>query len=117
MAKDTISYSWNCRLVDCYPTKDDNTDVVYNVHWTYTGTSSKKDDQDNFYTASIYGTQVLNTDDITDFIPFTDLDNAKVTDWVTTTMGEDKVNNYKTNLSNQIADQITPRSITLEVKE
>ena len=117
MAGDTITYSWNCRTVDCYPTKDDNTDVVYNVHWTYTGTSSKKDDQGNFYTAGIYGTQVLNTEEISDFVPFADLNNEKVTEWVTTTIGEDKVNDYKTNISNQIADQITPRSITLEVKE
>jgi len=117
MAKDTISYSWDCRTVDCYPTKDDNTDVVYNVHWRYNAVSSVKDDKGNPYTAGIYGTQVIETDDISDFVPFADLDNAKVTEWVTTVMGEEKVNEYKDSLANQIADKITPQSITLEVAE
>tara|TARA_R100000664_G_scaffold3047_6_gene7194 strand:+ start:5693 stop:6046 length:354 start_codon:yes stop_codon:yes gene_type:complete len=117
MAKDTISYSWDCRTVDCYPTKDDNTDVVYNVHWRINATSSKLDKDDNPYSATIYGTQVLETDDITDFISFTDLDNAKVTEWVTNVMGEDKILSYKESLSNQIQDKITPKSVLLTVKE
>jgi hypothetical protein len=117
MAKDTITYSWNCRTVDCYPTKDDNTDVIYNVHWTYTATSSKKDSEDNPYSAGIIGTQVIATDDITDFVPFADLDNEKVTEWVTTVMGEDTVTSYQDSLASQIADKITPKSITLTVAE
>ena len=46
------TYSWNCKTVDCYPTFDDETDVVYNVHWRLTATSSKKDGEGNPYTAS-----------------------------------------------------------------
>lgn len=117
MAKDTITYTWNCRTVDCYPTYDDKTDVVYNVHWTYTGTSSKKDESDNPYSATIIGTQVLNTSDLSEFTEFSDLDNAKVTEWVTTVIGEDKILSYKESLSNQIQDKITPKSVLLTVKE
>lgn len=117
MAKDTITYTWDCKTVDCYPTKDDNTDVVYNVHWRINATSSKLDKDDNPYSATIYGTQVLETDDIKDFVPFSDLDNETVTGWVTSVWGEDKVKEYETSLSNQIADKITPQSVTLEVKE
>jgi len=32
-------------------------------------------------------------------------------------MGEEKVNEYKDSLANQIADKINPTSITLEVAE
>ena len=67
MAKDTITYSWDCRTVDCYPSYDDNTDVVYNVHWRVNATSSQLNKDDNPYTATVYGTQSLSVDDIIRF--------------------------------------------------
>ena len=63
------------------------------------------------------GTQVISTDDITDFIPFADLTNAKVTEWCETTMGEEKVAEMKANLDAQIAEKINPTSVTLSVSE
>ena len=117
MAKDTISYSWDCRTVDCYPTKDDNSDVIYNVHWRITATSTKLNKEDYPYTSTVYGTQVLETDDIKDFIPFADLTNATVTEWVETTMGEERVAVYKEGLDSQIESKINPTSVTLQVSE
>ena len=117
MAKDTITYSWDCRTVDCYPSYDDNTDVVYNVHWRINATSSQLDKEDNPYTATVYGTQSLSVDDISDFVPFDDLDNATVVGWVQDVWGEDKVAEMKSGLDSQIADQINPKSVTLEVSE
>ena len=35
-----ISYAWDVSTVDTYPTKDSNSDVVYNVHWRLTATDS-----------------------------------------------------------------------------
>jgi len=67
------TYSWNCRTVDCYPTFDEQSDVVYNVHWRLTATSDQVDSNDNPYVASVYGTQAISTDDIENFIPFADL--------------------------------------------
>jgi hypothetical protein len=32
-----ISYSWNCKNCDTYPTKSGKSNVVHNVHWTLTG--------------------------------------------------------------------------------
>jgi hypothetical protein len=130
------TYSWNCRTVDCYPTFEEETDVVYNAHWRLTATSEEvdtdgnpyvasiygtqvisTDDIGNPYVASIYGTQVISTDDITDFIPFADLTNATITEWVETTMGEEKVTEMKTNLDNKIESLINPTSVTLQVAE
>ena len=76
------TYSWNCRTVDCYPTFDEQSDVVYNVHWRLTATSDQVDSNDNPYVASVYGTQAISTDDIENFIPFADLTNTIVTGWV-----------------------------------
>ena len=111
------TYSWNCKTVDCYPTFDDETDVVYNVHWRLTATSSKKDGEGNPYIASSYGTQSISTDDIKDFIPFADLTNTTVTGWVETTMGDDEVAELKSNLDSNIESQINPTSVTLTLED
>jgi hypothetical protein len=110
------TYSWDCKTVDCYPTFDKQTDVVYNVHWRITATSSKKDGEGNPYTASSYGTQSISTDDIKDFIPFADLTNTTVTGWVETTMGDDEVAELKSNLDSNIESQINPTSVTLQIE-
>tara|TARA_R100001230_G_C5618199_1_gene128229 strand:+ start:56 stop:442 length:387 start_codon:yes stop_codon:yes gene_type:complete len=110
------TYSWNCRTVDCYPTFDEQSDVVYNVHWRLTATSDQVDSNDNPYVASVYGTQAISTDDIENFIPFADLTNTIVTGWVETVMGEDKVAEMKTNLDNNIESQINPTSVTLQIE-
>ena len=110
------TYSWNCRTVDCYPTFDEQSDVVYNVHWRLTATSNQVDSNDNPYVASVYGTQAISTDDIENFIPFADLTNTIVTGWVEDIWGEDKVAEMKTNLDNNINDQINPTSVTLQIE-
>ena len=110
------TYSWNCRTVDCYPTFDEQSDVVYNVHWRLTATSDQVDSNDNPYVASVYGTQAISTDDIENFIPFADLTNTIVTGWVEDIWGEDKVAETKTNLDNNIESQINPTSVTLQIE-
>ena len=110
------TYSWNCKTVDCYPTFDDETDVVYNIHWRLTATSSEVDSEGNPYVASVYGTQSISTDDIENFIPFADLTNTIVTGWVETTMGEEEVASLKSNLDSNIESQINPTSVTLQIE-
>ena len=106
------TYDWNCRTVDCYPTDQSYTDVVYNVHWIVTGTSDQKDSEGNFYTATSIGTQTISTDDITDFTPFADLTNADVVAWTT-----DQVTALEANIQSQIDLEITPTSVTLTIED
>jgi len=106
------TFEWNCLTVDTYPTSEDNTDVVYNVHWRVTGTSDQTDADGNAYTATSIGTQTLSTDDITDFVEFADLDNATVKGWVKAEMGTDAVTEIENGINNQIDEQITPTSVT-----
>ena len=107
-----IEYNWDCQTVDYYPEKDDHSDVVFNVHWRINAVSDQKDSEDNFYAASVYGTQSLNVDDIENFIPYADLTNEIVTGWVEGVMGEEEVKNLKDNLAKQIADLIDPKVVT-----
>ena len=106
------TYTWDCKTVDVYPNHDNESDVVYNVHWRLNAVSDQQDAEGNDYTASSYGTHGVNADDITNFVPFADLTNDLVTGWVTTGMGEDEVASLKSGLDAQIALLITPTSVT-----
>ena len=41
-----INYAWDVSTVDTYPTKDSNSDVVYNVHWRLKATDDTNTDTD-----------------------------------------------------------------------
>lgn len=108
-----ISYAWDVSTVDTYPTKDSNSDVVYNVHWRLTATDDANNDADgNPQTADVYGSQGLDTDSISSFTAFESLDAAKVQGWVEAALTADKVTELKSGLDAQIAEKITPTSVT-----
>ena len=109
------TYAWDCKTVDVYPTHDGHSDVVYIVHWRLNATSDQThevDGEDVPYTASVYGTQSISTDDIQNFIPFADLTESVVEGWVESAMGEDEVQALKDGLNSNIAEQINPTSET-----
>jgi hypothetical protein len=108
-----VIYDWNCKTVDAYPKDGDLADVVYNVHWIVTGT----DDSVPPVQTSIYGTQVLNTSDITTFIPFDELTNEEVVAWTKSAMGEEKVLELEANIVSQIELLINPTSVTLTIEK
>ena len=108
-----INYAWDVSTVDTYPTKDSNSDVVYNVHWRLTATDdTNKDSDGNNWTAGIYGSQTLDTDSISSFVAFGSLDAAKVQSWVEAALTSDTVTAMKASLDAQIAEKITPTSVT-----
>ena len=108
-----ISYAWDVSTVDTYPTKDSNSDVVYNVHWRLTATDDANNDADgNPQTAGVYGSQGLDTDSISSFTAFGSLDAAKVQGWVEASLTADTVTVMKAGLDAQIAEKITPTSVT-----
>jgi hypothetical protein len=108
-----INYAWDVSTVDTYPTKDSNSDVVHNVHWRLTATDgTNKDSDGNNWTSEVYGTQGLDTDSISSFVAFGSLDAAKVQGWVEAAMGADEVTELKSGLDRQIAEKITPTSVT-----
>ena len=108
-----IGYTWDVSTVDTYPTKDSKSDVVYNVHWRITATDdTNKDSDGNNWTATSYGTQSVDTSDLSSFTAFADLTSSDVQGWVETAMGSDAVQNLKDGLDAQIALLITPTSVT-----
>jgi hypothetical protein len=107
------TYIWNCRTVDVYPTYESEADVVYNVHWSL---QASEQVDGKTYEANVYGTQAIELGDIEEFIPFEDLTNEVVTEWVKSAMGEEQVEGLENALSLNIANQINPTSLTLTIQ-
>tara|TARA_R100001015_G_C4449017_1_gene39811 strand:- start:163 stop:510 length:348 start_codon:yes stop_codon:yes gene_type:complete len=108
-----ISYEWDCKTCDTYPTKSGKSNVVYNVHWRLTATDgTNKDSDGNNWTATTYGTQTVSTDDLSNFKNWSSLTNADVQGWVETALTADTVTAMKTSLDAQIAEKVSPTSVT-----
>ena len=107
-----ISYNWNVSTVDVYPSDEGQTNVIYNVHWRLNAVDTQVDAEGNPYTASVYGTQSLDTSDLSGFIDFDSVTSAEVQGWVESAMGEEQVQTYKDSLDAQIASLVTPTSVT-----
>ena len=108
-----IGYTWDVSTVDTYPTKDSKSDVVYNVHWRLTATDdTNKDSDGNNWTATSYGSQGVDTSDLSSFTAFGDLKASDVQGWVEAALGADEVTAMKASLDAQIAEKVTPTSVT-----
>lgn len=102
------TYSWNIAAVDRKPTDGDLSDVIYNVHWRYTANNGSD------VTATIIGTQSVAAPDSENFIAYADVTEANVISWIESEMN---LTEMKSNLDAQIAEKVTPTSITSALGE
>ena len=89
--------------MNCYPTVGSETDVVFVVHWTCSGT-------DGTYTSSVYSTCSVPTPTGT-FTPYSDLTQEQVLGWIWDN-GVDK-DATEAAVQAQIEAQINPPIVTL----
>ena len=107
-----INYTWNCKTVDVYPVNEGNNNVVHNVHYRVVGENSE-----TAVLANFIGTQILDVSDITDFIPFEDLTNDQVANWVKEAIGTEHVAKIENNIASQIAELENPTSVTMTIED
>ena len=115
-----IVYTWDVKTCDTYPSHTDSqdpanteSDVVYNVHWILVAEDDANQDSDgNNLTAGVYGTQNLDVNDLSSFTAWESLSASTVQGWVETAMGADAVTALKAGLDAQIAELVTPTSVT-----
>ena len=100
-----VTNTWGIEQMDCYPEVDGETDVVFTVHWTLTGS-------DGTYTGYVYGSQAVAVDPEASFTPYADLTQEQVIGWVKNAMGEEQVTVYEQNVAEQINNQIAPPVVT-----
>lgn len=108
-----IQYSWDVNNVDVHPTLNSNVNVVHNVHWRLTGTDDANNDSNgDALTVTIYGTESLDTSDLSSFIVFDSVNATTVQGWVETAMGTNKIQVNKDIIDGRIALLVTPTSVT-----
>lgn len=100
-----ITNTWSVVQMDAYPEYEGETDVVFTVHWTLTGT-------DGTYAGSVYGSQGITLVEGATFTPYADLTLDQVIGWVQDALGAEQVASYEANVAQQIADQIDPPVVT-----
>jgi len=101
-----MTYTWNNKTVDTYPSLEGNTDVIFNVHWRLTG----KDTDGNV--GSTYGTIALDTSDLSSFTSFADITEEQINGWVEAAMGAEEVQAKKDAIDAQIAELVNPSVVT-----
>jgi len=108
-----ISYTWDVSTCDVYPAKSGKSNVVHNVHWRLTGSDdSNNDAEGNPQVATVYGSQSLDTSDLSSFINWSSLQASDVQGWVEAALGSDEVSTLKAGIDASIAKKISPTSVT-----
>ena len=97
------TYTWTVTAMDCYPQEAGLTDVVFNVHWTCSGT-------DGTYSGSVYSTCSVTLDPSAPYTPYAQLTQAQVLGWIWTS-GVDQTATEAA-VGQQIANQVNPPVVT-----
>ena len=93
--------TWVIEQMNCYPTYESQTDVVFTVHWRLNAT-------DGTYNATAYGTVGVTYEAGTPFTPYAQLTQDEVVGWVQAALGPEQVASLEAGLATNIADQANP---------
>jgi len=97
------TFTWTVSQLDCYPQYDNQTDVVFTVHWTCSGT-------DGTHTGSVYSTCGVTYKADTPYTPYDQLTKNQVLGWIWAN-GVDK-DSAEAAVQTQIDNQINPPTIS-----
>ena len=106
------TYAWTINKLDVRPTQDSLSNVVYNIHWTYTATSDQVDSNGKAYTAEAIGTSPVGEPDPENFTDFNNLTQSQVEEWLT---ADGSLANIRDHVDSMIEEKITPTSETKDV--
>jgi hypothetical protein len=70
-----ITFTWTVTQLDCYPQAEGQTDVVFTVHWTCSGTNGT-------YNGSVYSTCNVTYVAGTPYTPYDQLTQNQVLGWI-----------------------------------
>ena len=101
-----MAITWSIVQLDYAVSLDSETDVVNNSHWQCVDV----DDAGN--QGRVYGSVSIPTDDITDFIPYADITEAKALEWTKTALDV-----MKASLAEQVAAILNPVMVPVEDPE
>ena len=97
-----MAITWSIVQLDYAVSLDGETDVVNNAHWQCVDV-----DADNNH-GRAYGSVGIPTDDITDFIAFADITEAKALEWTKAALGAEEVASIEANVAAQLELLVDP---------
>jgi len=102
--------TWKVTNLDCYPTYQQNTDVVFTVHWDCLGnivvaTGSLSG---SVYNSRLYGTTGVQYHSGSAFIPYDQLTENVVLGWTFDSMGSGSKANIEAGAISSLYNQINP---------
>ena len=109
----TITYTWDTKSVDTYPTKSGKSDVIFKVYWKLEGV----DDTSEKNSSSLTGVSKIDTSDLSSFTEFADLKESDTTGWVKNILSADEINSYKTIIEAEIQEKATPTVVRKYISE
>jgi hypothetical protein len=99
------TYTWKIDSLDCFPSLENQKNVVSNIHWRVNG-----NDGTNF--ATVYGTQSIAYTDKSQFIDYESLTEDSVISWLKNAMGNEQVSTIQSSLDSQISVLANPPIVT-----
>jgi uncharacterized membrane protein len=97
--------TWTVTELNCYHTKNNNTNVVFTVHWVCVGVNGE-------YTSSIYSTCNVPTAEGA-FTPYAQLTQDQVLGWIWANSVDKTATEAA--VEQQIQNQINPPAVTLQL--
>jgi len=108
-----ITYTWDTKTVDTYPTKSGESDVIFKVYWQLKGV----DDTAEKNSSLLNGVAEIDTSSLSSFTEFADLKESDVTGWVKDILSTDEINSYKTIIEEVIQEKATPTVVRKYIGE
>lgn len=110
MSENVPTITWKVTNLDCYPKYDQETDVVFTVHWDCLGnmTVATGSLSGSTYNSRVYGTTGVMYHSGSSFTPYNQLTEAQVLSWTFESMGPAQKASYEAGASNAIYTQIDP---------
>lgn len=106
------TYTWTFPTLQTYVNQDGLENVIYIVHWYYTATC---DPESGSYSYQTFGAQQIApfVSGSRPFIPFEQITEAEITDWVEEAIGPDKLSEMRAGMDAQIENLINPPIVLL----
>ena len=103
----SATITWTVTAMDCYPQAEGETDVVFTVHWTCSGTQTENA---TTYNGSVYSTCGVTYVAGTPYTPYNQLTQNQVLGWIWAN-GVDQAATEAA-VQQQINNQINPPVVT-----
>jgi hypothetical protein len=102
-----ITYTWEFPRFSAHPELNGMKDVVYNVEFILSASDGEG------HGSQMFGNVGVPEPDPLTYIPFRLLTQPEVEKWVEESLGEEQLSSYKEVLNNQISEQKSPQTLTL----